>query len=174
MGDLTPVRQLSGEEKRANKDISTRRGIVEHVIAVIKNHAVLNGRYRGSFATLQVAYKVIVHYDCVPSAIAPPQAAGAVPSECVHSGRRRFRTPTSALKMVPVMKNMSLTRMATLAPAAAAAAAATAAAGAGAAVTAAATAGAGAAAGRRRGGGWAISGSARAADLAPPATLYRR
>ena len=52
---------LTRYEKQSNKSLSIRRMPVEHANAIVKNHKILSGFYRGSYEVVQCSYKVIVH-----------------------------------------------------------------------------------------------------------------
>ena len=52
---------LTEAEREANHQFSTRRQPAEHIMAVIKNHAMLKGVYRGGFGVLQASFKVMAH-----------------------------------------------------------------------------------------------------------------
>ena len=52
---------LTEDQETVNKAYSQRRMPAEHIMALIKSHAILNGNFRGSFAMIQAAFKMIVH-----------------------------------------------------------------------------------------------------------------
>ena len=52
---------LTPAQKEANSNFSTRRQPAEHIMALVKNHQMLKGMYRGGFGVLQASYRVIVH-----------------------------------------------------------------------------------------------------------------
>ena len=52
---------LTEDQETVNKAYSQRRMPAEHIMALIKNHAILHGDYRGSFPLIQAAFKMIVH-----------------------------------------------------------------------------------------------------------------
>ena len=52
---------LTDAEKEANKNFSTRRQPAEHIMALLKGHAMPSGMYRGGFGVLQASFRVIAH-----------------------------------------------------------------------------------------------------------------
>ena len=52
---------LTEDQEIVNKAYSQRRMPAEHIMALIKNHGILHGDFRGSFALIQAAFKMIVH-----------------------------------------------------------------------------------------------------------------
>ena len=52
---------LTEDQETVNKAYSQRRMPAEHIMALIKSHAILNGDFRGSFAMIQASWRVIVH-----------------------------------------------------------------------------------------------------------------
>jgi len=71
-------RDLSTEEEEENKELSARRQPAEHIMALIKNHAILGGCYRGEFPQIQAYYKVIVHTTAYMLRNTPPGERGSL------------------------------------------------------------------------------------------------
>ena len=77
---------LNDAEAAANKEISKRRSIVEHAMALVKNHASLRGVFRGTAPSLIAAYKVTVHTTAYMLRTGGPGSRGSILR--VHSLRR--------------------------------------------------------------------------------------
>ena len=64
---------LTRNQIRANTIFNHWRLRVEHIVGEVKRHAMFSGVYRGSFAVLQAAIKLITHTTNIKLRLAPPR-----------------------------------------------------------------------------------------------------